>query len=92
MQYLLRKRAAGRCEENAQEPLPQKGQNMDYDKIREDNLKRLLRIRDAEETPPAVQIQAIQSIQKILAEVAPPAEETAVTGKSLLAKIRGDES
>ena len=65
---------------------------MDYDKIREDNLKRLLRIRDAEETPPAVQIQAIQSIQKILAEVAPPAEETAVTGKSLLAKIRGDES
>lgn len=65
---------------------------MDYNKIREDNLKRLLRIRDADETPPAVQIQAIQSIQKILAEVAPPAEETAATGKSILAKIRGDES
>lgn len=65
---------------------------MDYNKIREDNLKRLLTIRDADETPPAVQIQAIQSIQKILAEVAPPAEETAATGKSILAKIRGDES
>lgn len=73
-------------------PSPQKGQDMDYRKIREDNLARLLTIRDADETPPAVQIQAIQSIQKILAEVAPPAEETAATGKSILAKIRGDES
>ena len=52
-------------------------------------MARLLTIRDADETPPAVQIQAIQSI---LAEVAPPAEETAATGKSILAKIRGDES
>ncbi|MBR3123965.1 MAG: hypothetical protein IKF42_00825, partial [Mogibacterium sp.] len=73
-------------------PSPQKGQDMDYRKIREDNLARLLKIRDADETPPAVQIQAIQSIQKILAEVAPPAEETAATGKGILAKIRGDES
>lgn len=64
---------------------------MDYKKIREDNLKRLLAIRDAEDTSPAVQIQAIQSINKILAEVAPTAVETKPTGKDLLAKIRGEE-
>jgi len=71
-------------------PSPSERINMDYRKIREDNLARLLKIRDADETPPAVQIQAIQSIQKILAEVAPPAEETATTGKSILSKIRGE--
>ena len=78
------------CDQNTQKPPSQKGQHMDYKKIREDNLARLLRIRDADETPPAVQIQAIQSIQKILAEVAPPAEVTTATGKSILAKIRGE--
>ncbi len=65
---------------------------MDYKKIREDNLKRLLAIRDADETSPAVQIQAIQSIQKILAEVDPAAEEVKPTGKDLLSRIRGSEA
>lgn len=65
---------------------------MDYKKIREDNLKRLLAIRDADETSPAVQIQAIQSIQKILAEVDPAAEEVKPTGKDLLSRIRGNEA
>ena len=63
---------------------------MDLNKIREDNLNRLLAIRDAEDTSPAVQIQAIQTIGKILAEMAPPPAETKPTGKDLLAKIRGE--
>lgn len=63
---------------------------MDFRKIREDNLKRLLKIRDDDETSPAVQIQAIQSIQKILAEVAPAEEEAKPTGKDILAKVRGE--
>lgn len=64
---------------------------MDYKQIREDNLKRLLEIRDAEETTPAVQIQAIQTIGKILAEVDPPVEAERPNGKSILAKIRSEE-
>ena len=64
---------------------------MNYKKIRDDNLKRLLEIRDAKETTPAVQIQAIQTIGKILAEVDPPVEAERPTGKSILAKIRSEE-
>lgn len=63
---------------------------MNIDQIREDNLNRLLEIRDAEGTSPAVQIQAIQTIGKIIAEMAPPAE-TKPTGKDLLAKIARGE-
>lgn len=61
---------------------------MDYQKIREENIKRLLKIRDAEDTPPAVQIQAIQSIQKILAECA-PVEDNRPTEADIMQKIRG---
>lgn len=65
---------------------------MDYKQIREDNLKRLLEIRDAEGTSPAVQIQAIQTIGKILAEMAPPVEEAKPTGKDIIAKLaRGEK-
>ena len=64
---------------------------MDYRQIREDNLRRLLEIRDADETTPAVQIQAIQSIQKILAEVSPAVEDEKLTGKDLLSKVRGEK-
>lgn len=62
---------------------------MDYKQIREDNLKKLLEIRDAEETSPAVQIQAIQTIGKILAEMEPVTTAAAPTEKSILDKIRG---
>lgn len=62
---------------------------MDYKQIREDNLRKLLEIRDAEETSPAVQIQAIQTIGKILADIEPVEETAAPTEKSILAMIRG---
>ena len=42
--------------------------SLNYDQIREENIQQLLKIRDAADTPPAIQIQAIQGIQKILAE------------------------
>lgn len=61
---------------------------MDYQKIREDNIKRLLKIRDDKETPPAVQIQAIQGIQKILAECA-PVDDNRPTEADIMKKIRG---
>ena len=61
---------------------------MDYQKIREDNIKRLLKIRDGVDTPPAVQIQAIQSINKILAECA-PVEDNRPTEADIMNKIRG---
>jgi hypothetical protein len=61
---------------------------MDYQKIREENIQRLLKIRDGVDTPPAVQIQAIQGIQKILAECA-PVEDNRPTEADIMKKIRG---
>ena len=61
---------------------------MDFQKIREENIERLLKIRDGVDTPPAVQIQAIQGIQKILAECA-PVQDDRPTEADILKKIRG---
>ena len=61
---------------------------IDYQKIREDNIERLLKIRDGVDTPPAVQIQAIQGIQKILAECA-PVQDDRPTEADIMKKIRG---
>ena len=62
---------------------------MDYQKIREENIERLLKIRDGVDTPPAVQIQAIQGIQKILAECAPVQDDNRPTAADIMKKIRG---
>ena len=61
---------------------------MDFQKIREENIKRLIKIRDSSDTPPAVQIQAIQGIQRILAECA-PVEDNRPTEADIMNKIRG---
>ena len=61
---------------------------MDFQKIREENIKRLIKIRDSVDTPPAVQIQAIQGIQRILAECA-PVEDNRPTEADIMNKIRG---
>ena len=61
---------------------------MDFQKIREENIKRLIKIRDSADTPPAVQIQAIQGIQRILAECA-PVEDNRPTEADIMNKIRG---
>ena len=62
--------------------------SLNYDQIREENIQRLLKIRDGADTPPAVQIQAIQGIQKILAECA-PVEDNRPTEADIMKKIRG---
>lgn len=62
--------------------------SLNYDQIREENIERLLKIRDGVDTPPAVQIQAIQGIQKILAECA-PVEDNRPTEADIMNKIRG---
>ena len=61
---------------------------MDFQKIRDENIERLLKIRDGVDTPPAVQIQAIQGIQKILAECA-PVQDDRPTEADIMKKIRG---
>ena len=61
---------------------------MDFQKIREENIERLLKIRDGVDTPPAVQIQAIQGIQKILAECT-PVQDDRPTEADIMKKIRG---
>ena len=61
---------------------------MDFQKIREENIKRLIKIRDSADTPPAVQIQAIQGIQRILAECA-PVEDNRPTEADIMNKIIG---
>ena len=61
---------------------------MDFQKIREENIERLLKIRDGVDTPPAVQIQAIQGIQTILAECA-PVQDDRPTEADIMKKIRG---
>ena len=61
---------------------------MDFQKIREENIERLLKIRDGVDTPPAVQIQAIQGVQKILAECA-PVQDDRPTEADIMKKIRG---
>ena len=61
---------------------------MDFQKIREENIERLLKIRDGVDTPPADQIQAIQGIQKILAECA-PVQDDRPTEADIMKKIRG---
>lgn len=60
---------------------------LDYKKIREDNMAALLAIRDNPDTPQAVKIQAIQSIQKIMLESAPAADNT-VNEADILKRIR----
>ena len=62
--------------------------SLNYDQIREENIERLMKIRDGVDTPPAVQIQAIQGIQKILAECA-PVQDDRPTEADIMNKIRG---
>ena len=61
---------------------------MDYKVIREQNVECLLQIRDDPDTPPAVRIQAIQGILRILAECA-PVEDNRPTEADIMNKIRG---
>ena len=61
---------------------------MKIDKETEQNIKMLIKIRDDLETSPAVRIQAIQTMQKILDNMGAAAPDNTPTADDILAKIR----
>ena len=61
---------------------------MKIDKETEQNIKMLIKIRDDLDTSPAVRIQAIQTMQKILDNMGAAAPDNTPTADDILAKIR----
>ena len=62
---------------------------MKIDKETEKNIKMLIKIRDDVETSPAVRIQAIQTMQKILDNVGASSADDRPTAEEIMKKIRG---
>lgn len=62
---------------------------MELDKETEMNIKTLIEIRDSMETSPAVRIQAIQTMQKIMDNIGATTTETQITEEDIMKKIRG---
>ena len=61
---------------------------MNLDKETETNIKALIAIRDDVETSPAVRIQAIQTMQKIMDNIGAAASEDRPTADGIMQKIR----
>lgn len=66
---------------------------IDYKKIRESSLEKLIEIRDDPSTPQSVVIQAIQSINKLIADSpeASAASSSAPTEQDIMEKIRSSK-
>lgn len=62
---------------------------MKIDKETEQNIKMLIKIRDDVETSPAVRIQAIQTMQKILDNIGASASDGRPSADDIMNKIRG---
>lgn len=62
---------------------------MKLDKETETNIKALIKIRDDVETSPAVRIQAIQTMQKIIDALGANAADDKPTEADIMKKIRG---
>ena len=62
---------------------------MKLDKETEQNIKMLIKIRDDVETSPAVRIQAIQTMQKIIDNLGASASEERPSADDIMNKIRG---
>jgi hypothetical protein len=62
---------------------------MKLDKETELNIKTLIAIRDDVETSPAVRIQAIQTMQKIMDAVGATEVDERPTAEDIMKKIRG---
>lgn len=62
---------------------------MKLDKETEQNIKMLIKIRDDVETSPAVRIQAIQTMQKIIDNLGASASEDRPSADDIMNKIRG---
>lgn len=61
---------------------------MKIEKEVQKNIEMLVKIRDDVETSPAVRIQAIQTLQKILDNIGAAAPDNKPTADDILAKIR----
>ena len=62
---------------------------MKIEKETEQNIKMLIKIRDDVETSPAVRIQAIQTMQKILDSIGAVGADKGPSADDIMNKIRG---
>ena len=62
---------------------------MKIEKETQENIKQLIQIRDDVATSPAVRIQAIQTMQKILDSIGASQSDTQPTADDIMKKIRG---
>lgn len=62
---------------------------MKIDTETQKNIKQLIQIRDDVSTSPAVRIQAIQTMQKILDNIGASATDDQPSAENIMAKIRG---
>lgn len=62
---------------------------MKIDTETQKNIKQLIQIRDDVATSPAVRIQAIQTMQKILDNIGASTSDSQPTAEDILSKIRG---
>ncbi len=61
---------------------------MKLEKETQENIKMLVKIRDDVETSPAVRIQAIQTLQKILDNMGTTTTESQPSAEDIMKKIR----
>ena len=61
------------------------------EKETQENIKQLIQIRDDVSTSPAVKIQAIQTLQKILDNMGASAGNDQPSATDIMAKIRGSK-
>ena len=59
------------------------------EKETQENIKQLVQIRDDAATSPAVRIQAIQTLQKILDNMGASSGDDQPSAKDIMSKIRG---
>jgi hypothetical protein len=64
---------------------------MKIDNETQKNIEQLIQIRDDVATSPAVRIQAIQTMQKILDNMGASQSETQPTADDIMKKIRGSK-
>ena len=62
-----------------------------FEKETQENIKNLVQIRDDAATPPAVRVQAIQALQRILDSIGASASDTQPSATDIMAKIRGSK-
>ena len=62
---------------------------MKIEKETQENIKQLIQIRDDVSTPPAVRIQAIQTMQKILDNMGASTPDGQPSASDIMKKIRG---